>query len=120
MAWQALKFILLPCLCCRCVSFLLCCHLPKLSGTGAAFLYSPSSHAVVEKNSNGGCAAGREDGNMVDDSMQLVSCSFEGFFFHNVNANETFCFPYADPLQAKKVRKVPPGLPSSVSIFFLT
>lgn len=40
------------------------------------------------------------------------------FVFHNVNANETFWFPYADPLQAKKVRKVPPGLPSSVSAFF--
>ena len=39
-------------------------------------------------------------------------------FSPNVNANETFCFPCSDPLQAKKVRKVPPGLPSSVSILF--
>lgn len=29
-----------------------------------------------------------------------------------------YCFPNADPLQAKKVRKVPPGLPSSVSTHF--
>lgn len=58
-------------------------------------------------------------GNTMDNCMVPVSYSFEVFFsLHNVNANETFCFPCADPLQAKKVRKVPPGLPSSVSTFF--
>ena len=58
-------------------------------------------------------------GNTMDDCMVPVSYSFEVFFsLHNISANETFFFPCADPFQANKVRKVPPGLPSSVSTFF--
>lgn len=49
---------------------------------------------------------------------KIISFSFEVWFFSNTNADEIYCFLCADPLQAKKVRKVPPGLPSSVSTHF--
>lgn len=47
-------------------------------------------------------------------------CSYLFFFTYNVDAWWNAVFLRTDPLQTKKVRKVPPGLPSSVSTTFFT